>query len=1682
MFFRIFLNFLIVFFAESLFASVYYVSVKGDDSNSGKSWKEPFATISKAIAACSSAGGGEVWVAKGTYYPDSSMEMKNGVAVYGGFNGSEAAISERQIGVETIIDGQSKIRIFSNRQLNASAKIDSLIFENAFAVLGAAIYNSQGSSPTISNCVFRKNKASGEGGAICNKEASMPHISNCKFYENSARRGGAVMNLGNSHAIVENCRFESNAAGERGGAVANMSSSATIKNCDFIGNTAKDGGALSFNFLTPSVINCNFQNNSVTTDGGAIYDYGSSLTIRNCKFYENKCGALGGAVFLGWGVFVTPEPAVSTIQDCDFFDNTGGKGGGICVSDSYANISNTSFVSNRGTILGGGIFNYRTQSVYVNCTVAHNTAPEGGGMENLDNYHPKFYNCTVVFNSAEKNGGGVYNTINSSPTFYNSIIWGNNINGRVSEIENNSSSAKPYVVNSIVRGGFPNGEKVFDFDPLASAAAYNGGNSLTCALADDSPAKGASDSQYQPKLDQRGVARKPLADLGAYEISAAPQILKQPESISGYEGCSAEFSVQISGDAACQWQYSDDGVFWRIAENSDSKILKLTEIPFSFDGRMYRCIVANGGIAVSEAAKLSVRKLAKIERQPKSKYANDDAEISVSADGFELFYQWQKYYPSKLKWANLAGENSSVLKIGLDNFQNNDNFRCLVSNTSARLNEIVSSVSSPEKIRIKRDISDGEAYERQQYVFSVSAESRTGKKLYYSWYVDKNDGRGFVKSGNSRADLNVTAYRNMDGFKYFCRISDGEFSEDSNVAALSVLGLAKITSQPKSVTGVYSGKNASVAVKASGSNLQYQWQFYDKSERSWIDIDGANSPSLKINNVSLEDMNTQYRCVVFNGGNSVISSASKLTVYKCVSITRQPEDVSTSTGMSARFSVAATGQAKISYAWQYSDDNAKTWNYADKATSPTLTLSRLTKDFDSRLYRCVVSNGGGSVASEAATLSVVQKTELQTPVTREYVFDDDYDKNIRVAAKAEPPIFYVWEEKLPTQKNWEIVEEGSLELFESDITYSVNCDVEKGTKYRCTVWSGASDNDKHIVSREISVETCPRTTVEYSPKSVLKVYAGGDKLVRAADSQGTLIVAAKGTGTLKYQWQESFDGKAWTEIEKAVSSTYRTPVLRERDFDKSYRCKVSNTAGTVYSIPVKIEKLEAVKDADISLLPDIVCRPNDTAKFEIRLNSDGFGKAAYLWQVSADGGKTWRNAGSSQNFLLVKKPSVSLSGNKYKCLVSNAGNGSKKAESMAATLTVIAPAVIASHPKSQKSIDGENAVFECRAAGYNLMYRWEISRDNGRSWATIEGATKSTLSIKAETGNVQVRCSAWSNDDDGNILGAVVSSRSAVLSSVAAAKIGELAFSQIDRKETNPSSLEVYCEYPAVFTVKASGGGVKFQWYRKAEGGGFIAVKGAVSATFKLSPPSASVYAKETLRCMATNRNGEFSSSDCYDVEIEYIPCALPKNLAGCFAKLGDTAIIFSELSRMKMSLPSDYGISYIDTAYSFRRTSPSTGKLTLNYTEFDSGTNRANSVKYSYNGEVFLDGDGQMRVSLVEKSGVKIESAIEIAAGAYAPVRPSYGTEFITDFGTLKIFNWREIELQENDKTLRGTYSYSRKNSGVGIVTASWLDGTKSEISLFFENPSDGRYIIMDTLKKAYASYGGKYVERLPE
>ena len=62
----------------------------------GKSWATAYRAVQDGIDAAQEAGGGEVWVAKGTYKPTSgtdrtvSFQWRPGVELYGGFGGAEA--------------------------------------------------------------------------------------------------------------------------------------------------------------------------------------------------------------------------------------------------------------------------------------------------------------------------------------------------------------------------------------------------------------------------------------------------------------------------------------------------------------------------------------------------------------------------------------------------------------------------------------------------------------------------------------------------------------------------------------------------------------------------------------------------------------------------------------------------------------------------------------------------------------------------------------------------------------------------------------------------------------------------------------------------------------------------------------------------------------------------------------------------------------------------------------------------------------------------------------------------------------------------------------------------------------------------------------------------------------------------------------------------------------------------------------------------------------------------------------------------------------------------------------------------------------------------------------------------------------------------------------------------------
>ncbi len=217
-----------------------YVKTIASGLGNGSSWANATNDIQVAISNAGGCAPASVWVAAGTYYPANTIALRNGVSVYGGFNGTETLLSQRswKTNITTInginIGGKS---VFTNTSISATALLDGFTITGGNA---SGMYNNY-ASPIIKNCIFWANVNAAGGGGMYN-DNSNPSISNCIFWANNGSNGGGILNFSSSPSIT-NCVFASNTA-NFGGAVSNLfpSSNITISNCSFFGNRATANG------------------------------------------------------------------------------------------------------------------------------------------------------------------------------------------------------------------------------------------------------------------------------------------------------------------------------------------------------------------------------------------------------------------------------------------------------------------------------------------------------------------------------------------------------------------------------------------------------------------------------------------------------------------------------------------------------------------------------------------------------------------------------------------------------------------------------------------------------------------------------------------------------------------------------------------------------------------------------------------------------------------------------------------------------------------------------------------------------------------------------------------------------------------------------------------------------------------------------------------------------------------------------------------------------------------------------------------------------------------------------------------------------------------------------------------------------------------------------------------------
>ncbi len=398
-----------------------------------------------------------------------------------------------------------------------------------------------------------------------------------------------------------------------------------------------------------------------------------------------------------------------------------------------------------------------------------------------------------------------------------------------------------------------------------------------------------------------------------------------------------------------------------------------------------------------------------------------------------------------------------------------------------------------------------------------------------------------------------------------------------------------------------------------------------------------------------------------------------------------------------------------------------------------------------------------------------------------------------------------------------------------------------GTK---TQWNNtAIENDnEYLTNASISYITPAKITQQPSNISA------------TLGSTAKFTVAASGT-SLKYQWQWSSDGgKTWKNSTSATtgynSATLQVKAEEARDGYK-YRCVVSNTytSATSNAATLTIKASMPV----ISTQPkNVSTTSGSTAKFTVTASGISL---KYQWQWSEDGGKTWKDSSSAttgyRSATLQVKAEEKRNGYKYRCKVTNSA-GTATTNAVTFTITNVKPAIRV-QPTTVYGKVGTTVKFSITAAGSSLKYQWQWSSDGGSTWKDSTSATTGYRSAALQVAVTESRKGYKYRCKVSNSYGSVTSGT---------ATLGIAVKPTIS---TQPKSATVYAGTAVNFTVKASGGGLTYQWYFRAAGTTEWKKSTKACATTNTYKLSASDVVKSRngyqYKCVITNAAGSVTSS-----------------------------------------------------------------------------------------------------------------------------------------------------------------------------------------------------------------------------
>ena len=256
---------------------------------------------------------------------------------------------------------------------------------------------------------------------------------------------------------------------------------------------------------------------------------------------------------------------------------------------------------------------------------------------------------------------------------------------------------------------------------------------------------------------------------------------------------------------------------------------------------------------------------------------------------------------------------------------------------------------------------------------------------------------------------------------------------------------------------------------------------------------------------------------------------------------------------------------------------------------------------------------------------------------------------------------------------------------------------------------------------------------------------------------------------------------------------------------------------------------------------DYIGSAGSRATFRVAAQGTGL---SYQWQYYS-GGK-WNNFGSNN-------PTVSLTvsnthnGMKYRCIVKDLTG--KTVTSNVATVKIVKPLSITTHPKDYTGPVGSKVTFSVVAQGTGLSYQWQYY--SGGAWKNF-GTNKSTVSLTVSNSHNGMKYRCIVKDLSGK----------SVTSNVATIKIlttQALSITTHPKDYTGPAGSKV------TFSVVAQGTGISYQWQYYS--GGTWKIFGTNKSTASLTVSNSHNGMK--YRCVVKDSSGKTVTSNVATIKIK---------------------------------------------------------------------------------------------------------------------------------------------------------------------------------------------------------------------